>query len=106
MPRAIAGSEGLAPMKSGNAIGIGWTLPWVMSSLSGAENDASAPAPTAPAVPAASAMRRRRLSGGTGRQGRVVIMVSRRGNRTSSFEHLHSRIEVNVDFRPLLIVLR
>src|SRR5262249_30268678 len=107
MPRAIAGSEGPAPMKSGSAIGIGWTLPWVMSSLSGAAsgcagNDASAPAP---AAPASSARRRRRLSHGNGMQGRMVIMVSQRGDRTSSpADHL-ARIEGDLDVFPLLVML-
>ena len=76
-PRAIAGSGSpLLPMKSGSAIGIGWTLPRVMSSLTAASarcgnRPVSAPA----AVPAPSTIRRRRLSASGDIEVRVTIVV-------------------------------
>ena len=61
--RAAAGSGVATPTKSGIAIGSGWTLPWVTSSLSTAaarrgDRPASAPA----AAPAPSMISRRRLN--------------------------------------------
>src|SRR5262249_1226775 len=76
-PRAIAGSARPPPVKSGNAIGIGCTLPWVMSSLTAAaagRGDRRERAPAA--MPAPSAMRRRRLSDGD--IGERVIIVGTR----------------------------
>ncbi len=65
MPRATSVSAGVPAEKSGIAIGTGWTLPCVMSSLSCAAAGPASMTVSAPAeVAAPSASTRRRVSSG------------------------------------------
>src|SRR5947199_8715 len=57
MLRASSLSAGLPPRKSGMAIGTGWTLPSVTSSLSTAPAGSIMPAAAMPAAPASSRQR-------------------------------------------------
>src|SRR5215510_4205076 len=106
--RPSAGSRVATPTKSGIAIGIGWMLPWVTSSLSAApvrRGQSPASAPAAVAV-APSMISRRRL-----KESLFVIEARSIMTRSScaaaasiSAQHL-ARIESDLDVFPLLVSL-
>src|ERR1700730_5628440 len=95
--RPAAGSRVAAVTKSGTAIGTGWTLPWVTSSLStaAARRDQS---PASAAAPAPSRISRRRVS-------RLAVgndsIIGR--SRSSAADHV-ARIEGDLDVFPLLVM--
>src|SRR5262245_23020223 len=108
-PRAIEGSGSAPPMKSGNAIGIGCTLPSVMVILGAARTRDHRPPPAMAARdrPATPAKRRRRESVSSGdRMFRFPIAPGSCENwqlqtqqTTSAAEHF-DRIEVDRKLFP------
>src|SRR5262249_5192352 len=94
-----AGSRVATETKSGIAIGTGWTLPWVTSSLStaAARRDES---PASAAAPAPSRITRRRL----GRHAVGNDSIIGRSRRRSSAAHHVARIESDLDVFPLLVM--
>src|SRR5262245_44730672 len=102
--RAIAGSAEVPVRKSGSAIGIGWTLPWVTSSLSAAAAGCGASPARPAAAPAPSAIRRRRVSDVGEMQWRVIIVASSQEFRIKSAADHVPRIEGDLDVFPLLVV--
>src|SRR5215472_9563607 len=102
---AICGSAALA-MKSGSAIGIGWTLPWVMSRRTAALEPRGRPAsaPAAAAPPSKSARRRSSQLLCDVELCCVIDIVSRPASLASKAGHV-SRVENNRNFLPVLIVL-
>src|ERR1700675_4214653 len=102
MLRPPAGSCSPTPMKSGIAIGTGWTLPWVTSSLSTAAACRGDRAANAPAVaPAPSARSRRRLRcGKVDDELRSIGTSGYATSLTSTAEHV-AGIERDLDVFPL-----
>src|SRR5712691_4716521 len=98
--RPAAGSRVATVTKSGTAIGTGWTLPWVTSSLStaAARRDES---PASAAAPAPSRINRRRLSRLA--VGNDSIIGRPRRRRSSAADHV-ARIESDLDVFPLLVM--
>src|SRR5262245_5174994 len=100
--RPVAGSRVATATNSGMAIGTGWTLPWVTSSLSTASARRAEAASIPIAAPVPSRINRRRV--GECRPMSPTLPFISFSCLRSLAEHV-LRVEIDLDVFPLLIVL-
>src|ERR1700722_9871525 len=98
-PCAVSLSPGAPPRKSGIAMGIGWTLPWVISTVTAAAGHGAIAKPASAAPPATSAWRRLTHANGVRPPARMFGIS--RSLRSTTEDVLW--IEVDVDFLPQIV---